>query len=175
MVSNTNSISTTCDINGNGTIKMVLISSTPTPPSPSICVIITALHGSALNSEVDYMRHVRDDMIGSNEFGENIVLGWNAFYYSWSPQLARWIDDSMYVKLMFRVILMPLIAIIHSTSIIYVVIASFNNVLASVFSFVFASVLASIVYIALPITIVLAIVRRIYSNKHKHFSRTFRF
>ena len=162
MVNNINLVSTTCDINGNGTIKMVLISSTPTPPSPSVCLIITALHGSALNSEVDYMRHVRDDMIGSNEFGENIVLGWNAFYYSWSPQLARWIDDYMYVKPMFRVLLMPLIAIVHSTSIIYVVIASFNNVLASVFSFVFASVLTSIVYIAFPITIVMAIVRRIY-------------
>jgi hypothetical protein len=167
IVNNINSVSTTCDINGNGTIKMVLISSTPTPPSPSICVIITAFHGSALNSEVDYMRHVRDDMIGSNEFGENIVLGWNAFYYSWSPQLAKWIDDYVYVKPMFRVLLMPLIAIVHSTSIIYVVIASFNSVLASVFSFVFASVLTSIVYIALPITIVLVIVRRIYSNKHQ--------
>jgi hypothetical protein len=106
-------------------------------------------------------------MIGSNEFGENIVLGWNAFYYSWSPQLAKWIDDYVYVKPMFRVLLMPLIAIVHSTSIIYVVIASFNSVLASVFSFVFASVLTSIVYIALPITIVLVIVRRIYSNKHQ--------
>jgi len=165
MVSNINLVSTACDINGNGTIKMVLISSTPT--LPSVCVMITTLHGSALNSEVDYMRHVRDDMIGSNEFGENIVLGWNAFYYSWSPQLARWIGDSIYIKSMFRILLMPLIAIVHSTSIIYVVISPFNNVLASVFSFAFASVLTSIVYIALPITIVLAIVRRIYSNKHQ--------
>jgi hypothetical protein len=165
MVSNTNSVSTACDINGNGTIKMVLISSTPT--SPSVCVIITALHGSALNSEVDYMRHVRDDMIGSNEIGENIVLGWNTFYYSWSPQLAKWIGGSTYVKSIFRVLLMPLIAIVHSVSIIYVMIASFNNVLASVFSFAFASVLTSIVYVALPIMIVLAIVRRIYSNRNK--------
>ena len=146
---------------------MVLISSTPTPPSPSICVIITALHGSALNSEVDYMRFVRDDMIGSNEFGENIVLGWNNFYYLWSPQLSRWIEDSMYVKPIFRILLMPLIAIVHSTSIIYVVIAYFNNVLASGVSFVFASVLTLIVYIALPIMIGLAIVRRIYSNRYQ--------
>ena len=167
VVSNINSISTTCDINGNGTIKMVLISSTPTPPSPSICIIITALHGSALNSEVDYMRHVRDDMIGSNEIGEKIVLGWNTFYYSWSPQLARWIADSEYVKPIFRVLLMPLIAIIHSTSLVFVVIASFNNVLESGLSFVFASVLTSIVYIVLPVMIVLAIVRRIHSNKHQ--------
>jgi hypothetical protein len=167
IISNINSVSTACDVNGNGTIKMVLISSTPTPPSPSICVIITALHGSALNSEVDYMRYVRDDMIGSNEFGENIVLGWNNFYYLWSPQLSRWIEDSMYVKPIFRILLIPLIAIVHSTSIIYVVIASFNNALASGFSFVFASVLTLIVYIALPIIIVLAIVRRIYSNRYQ--------
>jgi hypothetical protein len=167
MISNTNSISTTCNINGNGTIKMVLISSTPTPPQPSVCLIITALHGSALNSEIDYMRHVRDDMIGSNVIGEKIVLTWNNFYYLWSPQLARWIANSMYLKTILRVLLMPLIAIIHSTSTIYVVIASFNNSLASVLSFVFASVLTSIVYIVLPIMMGLIIVRRIYSKRHQ--------
>ena len=168
MIGNTNSISTTCDINGNGTIKMVLISSTPTPPQPSVCVIITALQGSALNPEIDYMRHVRDDMIGSNEIGEEIVLGWNTFYYSWSPELARLIAGSTYVKTIFRILLIPLIAIIHSTSIIYSVIASYHNGIASLFSFVFASVLTSIIYLILPLVIGCVIVRKIYSNTHQY-------
>ena len=167
MISNTNSISTTCNINGNGTIKMVLISSTPTPPPPSVCLIITALQGSALNPEIDYMRHVRDDMIGSNEIGEKIVLGWNTFYYSWSPELARLIAGSIHMKTIFRILLIPLITIIHSTSIIYSVIVSYNNGLASLFSFVFASVLTSIVYLVLPLVIGCVIVRKIYSNRHQ--------
>ncbi len=167
MISNTNSISTTCDINGNGTIRMVLISSTPTPPQPSVCVIITALHGSALNPEIDYIRHVRDDMIGSSEIGEKIVFGWNTFYYSWSPELARLIADSTYVKQIFRILLIPLITIIHSTSIIYSVIAFYNSGLASLLSFVFASALSSIIYLVLPITVGCVIVRKIHSNRHQ--------
>lgn len=162
-LANVNSNSTTCNINGNGTIKLVLTSSTP--PPPSVCLIITALHGSTLNSEVDYMRHVRDDMIGSNEIGKKIVLGWNAFYYSWSPYLAKWIADSEYMKPLLRVSLMPLIVTIHSTSIVYIVTAFFNNILASVISFLFASIMTSIIYVVMPIIMVLISLRKIYSNK----------
>lgn len=79
---NPNSPSTTCNINGNCTIKMVQTSQTQTPPPQTGCIIATATYGSSMDSEVIFMRNVRDNMIGSTDIGKKLVIGWNVFYYS---------------------------------------------------------------------------------------------
>jgi len=115
------------------------------------CIIATAAYGSEMAPEVAYMRHVRDVMIGSSEVGRLLVSGWNAFYYSWSPPIAQFIESHDAVKPIFRVLLLPLVGIIHATALIYPVFASVNSAFGSVVAFLFASVLSTLSYVMMPI------------------------
>ena len=123
---------------------------TSTPTTPQGCIIATAAYGSEMTPEVAYMRHVRDDMIGSNKVGRTLVIGWNIFYYSWSPLMAGWIANSEVLQATFRILLIPLISIVHSTAFVYAAIASVNPVFASINAFIFAAILSIVVYIVVP-------------------------
>ncbi|OGD52920.1 hypothetical protein A3K80_03080 [Candidatus Bathyarchaeota archaeon RBG_13_38_9] len=116
-------VSTTCTVSGNGTLRLVLAGSgnttsppppTTTPPPQSGCLIVTATFGTEMAPEVIFMRHVRDDMIGSNEVGRILIVGWNNFYYSWSPTIAEIISNSEMLRSASNVLLVPLIAITHN-------------------------------------------------------------
>lgn len=115
------------------------------------CIIATATYESEMAPEVAYMRHVRDVMIGSSEVGRLLVSGWNAFYYSWSPPIAQFIESHDAVKPIFRVLLLPLVGIIHATALIYPVFASVNSAFGSVVAFLFASVISTVSYVMMPI------------------------
>jgi hypothetical protein len=95
-------------------------------------------------------------MIGSNNVGKVLVIGWNTFYYSWSPPIANIISTSESLQATFRILLYPLVGIIHSTAFIYNTIAPLSLTLASVLGFVFTGML-SIIYIMLPIYILKAL------------------
>jgi len=120
----------------------------PTPHQG--CIIATATYGSGLAPEVVYMRHVRDDIIGSNSIGRKLVDGWNTFYYSWSPPIAEQIEDSETLQYTFRIALLPLVGVIHITELVYTSVAQMNAELASVVAFAVASFLSVIVYIVVP-------------------------
>ena len=126
----------------------------PTPTSTSRpyqgCIIATAAYGSELAPEVAYMRHVRDVMIGSTWAGRALVEGWNAFYYSWSPPIAALIANSKELQITSRILLVPLVATVHSIAFIYAVLSSFDLTLASVIAFLLAVILSTSIYIIIP-------------------------
>jgi hypothetical protein len=164
-VADSNSPSTTLTISGTGTIKMVQTSTSPTTPAPrSGCIIATATYGNELAPEVVYMRHVRDNMIGSNEVGKAIVIGWNSFYYSWSPQVAQFIDTHDFVKPVFEVLLLPLVGTVHLTAIIYGAISLVNTPLASTVAFLIAALSTISIYVICPATTIRLIYRKANSS-----------
>ena len=170
----TSTISTT-------TTTTITTTTTPTStPSPTPipyrgCIIATAAYGSEKASEVEYMRYVRDKMIGSNSIGRTLVSGWNSFYYSWSPPLAQFIDTYDVVRPAFQVMLMPLIGTIHVTAYVYSILASVNLSVASVIAFLFASVLSTAIYIMIPILTLWTLYRKIHSIRAtKDIVRTLR-
>jgi hypothetical protein len=117
------------------------------------CVIATAAYGSEMAPEVVYMRYVRDSLIGSTWTGRILVAAFNAFYYLWSPTVASAIANSELLRAVFRVILLPLVAIVHATAIVF---TSTKNVVgtadvASVLAFVAAATMAIAVYVVLPL------------------------
>ncbi len=128
-------------------------------PRPG-CVIATATYGSELAPEVAYMRHVRDGMIGSNKVGQQLVNGWNVFYYLWSPPLAQFVDTHDVVKPIFKVLLLPLVGTIHLTAFTYTATAPLNTGFSSVIAFLFASISAIAVYIVFPLLVLRALCRR---------------
>ena len=151
-INNPNSPSTTCNINGNCTIKMVQTSQTQTPPPQTGCIIATATYGSSMAPEVIFMRNARDNMIGSTDIGKTLVTGWNAFYYSWSPPIAEMISKNHNLQPIFQSILMPLVATIHVTAFSYNTVALIDISIASMIGFLVAAFLSTLFYLILPLS-----------------------
>ena len=128
--------------------------------SRSGCIIATAAYGSEMTPEVSYMRHVRDEKIGSNQAGRYLVNDWNLFYYSWSPPIAELLAGSRELQYTFRILLLPVIAVVHSTAFIYDVTMSINTEFASVAAFLFAGVSSIAIYILTPLFICRSICRK---------------
>ncbi|WP_455368618.1 CFI-box-CTERM domain-containing protein [[Eubacterium] cellulosolvens] len=151
--------STTTTDSTTTTTDTLTTTDTPTPspsnkPPPSTkqsCVIVTASYGSDLAPEVYYMRYVRDNMIGSTDTGKILVSGWNTFYYSWSPYVSNIISHSETLQYTFRILLLPLVAIIHSTANIYSGIAPLSLTSASIIAFIFAAVSSTVIYFVIPL------------------------
>jgi sugar lactone lactonase YvrE len=135
------------------------------PKAGSPCLIATATYGGSYAAEVVYMRHVRDDLIGSNEVGKILVTGWNKFYYSWSPPIAYTISESTGLKSIFSILLLPLLGMIHVIAFEYNIIAPFSTELASIISFLTAAILATSIYIILPVFAMLKIRTRKPRNR----------
>jgi hypothetical protein len=119
-----------------------------TNPS-SKCIIATAAYDSEMAPEVVYMRYVRDSLIGSTRTGKTLRDAFNAFYYSWSPPVAAAIARSSDLQALFRILLLPIIAIVHTTAWIFATLGSTD--FASVVAFGVAAVLCVSTYIVLPI------------------------
>jgi hypothetical protein len=117
--------------------------------SSSKCIIATAAYGSEMAPEVAYMRYVRDNLIGSTPTGTRLRDAFNAFYYSWSPPVAAAIAQSSDLQALFRVLLLPIVAIVHATAWIFTTLGSTD--LASAVAFGVAAVLCTIAYVILPV------------------------
>ena len=129
--------------------------STPTSTSSGRCIIATAAYGSEMTPEVVYMRFVRDRMIGSSPTGEMLRDAFNAFYYSWSPPVAQAISQSSMLQALFRVLLLPLVGIIHVTAWLFTGITSLGSRdIAAVISFTVAAAFSIITYVILPALVI---------------------
>jgi hypothetical protein len=158
----TTDTTTTTDTNTKTTDTTFPSSSTTPPPSmKQSCVIVTASYGSDLAPEVVYMRYVRDNMIGSTDTGNILVSGWNNFYYSWSPYVANMISHSETLQSTFRILLLPLVAIIHSTAYVYSGIAPLSLTSASIIAFIFAAVSSTVIYFVIPVIALLIFSRKL--------------
>ena len=109
--------------------------------------------------EVVYMRFVRDDLIGSTPTGKILRDSFNTFYYSWSPPIAQAIAGNAGLQALFRILLLPLVGIIHVTAWVFMALGAGN--LASIMSFVVAALLSITAYVAFPMLAVLEASRRL--------------
>ncbi len=69
----------------------------PPAPTPSRCFIATAAYGSPLAPEVDFLRHVRDDVIRKTRGGAEYYDRFYEQYYRISPPIAdlMWHDEQL--------------------------------------------------------------------------------
>jgi hypothetical protein len=118
--------------------------------------------------EVVYMRHVRDDLVGSSVTGQVLVENWNCFYYSWSPSVAALAVRSNFIRSVIRIVLSPLMAIILTTAYAFQIVAPINGDLASLFAFLLAASSSISVYILTPSIIGLLLIRRLRKKLAKH-------
>jgi hypothetical protein len=116
------------------------------------CIIATAAFGSAMAPEVIYMRFVRDKLIGSTRAGRTLVDAFNAFYYSWSPSVARAVAPNSILRAVSRALLLPLVWTVHVAGASFTAVSGLtgNADVASVAAFLLAACISLASYVAVP-------------------------
>ncbi len=85
---------------------------TSQPNGKELCLIAAAFFGTALEPEVNFLRHLRDDSL-SKIIGKNSTDNINNIYYTFSPLIAEYIRNNYFIRISTIMILLPVIAILH--------------------------------------------------------------
>ena len=134
----------------------------PTPtstPPPSGCLVATATYGSELSPEVQFLRGFRDRQVLSTFAGSEFMKAFNAWYYSFSPSVASFIADNPTVRAAMKVLLYPLVGILHLSASAYAVF-NFNPEFAVCIAGLLASGLIGVVYFSPFALLALAVLRK---------------
>ena len=126
---------------------------------PRGCLIATATYGSELSPEVQFLRGFRDNFVLNTYAGQNFMTIFNAWYYSFSPEVASVISANNALRNIMKIFLYPLIGILHLASTIYYTF-SFYSELAVVLSGLVASSLIGIIYTS-PLLLMLDNIRKL--------------
>jgi len=87
------------------------------------------------------------------------MVAFNAWYYSFSPQVAQFIASNTFARAVMRVLLYPLIGILHLAAVTYNAF-SFSHELAVVMAGLVASALIGVVYFSPLAFLALVLLRR---------------
>jgi len=73
------------------------------------CLIATAAFGSELAPQVQFLREIRDSTVLQTESGISFMVGFNQFYYSFSPIVADYERENSTFKEAVKITLTPLL------------------------------------------------------------------
>lgn len=73
------------------------------------CLIATAAYGSELMPQVQLLREVRDNVLGTNS-GASFMTAFNTVYYSFSPTISDWERQSPIFKEAVKITISPLLS-----------------------------------------------------------------
>ena len=82
---------------------------TGTPVNGGGCLIATATFGSELAPQVQKLREIRDNSLVLTKSGSAFLIGFNQFYYSFSPTIADWERENPVFKEAVKLTITPLI------------------------------------------------------------------
>jgi hypothetical protein len=132
------------------------------------CLIATATYGSELSGEVQFLRNFRDRLILKTNTGSSFMVAFNAWYYSFSPTVARLIREHSVAKATTRLALYPLIGILRIGVAAFDVLATYPEA-GVVLSGLVISARLGMAYFAIPLTALLA-----FSSTARRISRQLR-
>jgi len=150
--------------NGDMSGEQTLTVETAAPP---LCIIATATYGSELSPEVQFLRSFRDRQVKSTFAGDQFMVAFNAWYYSFSPYIAQFIAGNAFARAVMKVLLYPLIGILHIAAMTYNAF-SFSHELAVVMAGLVASALIGVVYFS-PLAILALVLLRRYRKTTLRF------
>lgn len=91
-------------------LKMTATKTTNTDNSEkSGCLIATAVYGSELAPQVQLLREVRDNVLGTNS-GTSFMTVFNTVYYSFSPTISDWERQSPIFRETVKITISPLLS-----------------------------------------------------------------
>jgi hypothetical protein len=73
------------------------------------CLIATAAYGSEMAPQVQFLREIRDGKIMATESGTAFMIGFNQFYYSFSPAVSDLERENAMFKDAVKLSLTPLL------------------------------------------------------------------
>ena len=73
------------------------------------CLIATAAFGSELAPQIQFLREIRDNTVLQTESGSAFMIGFNQFYYSFSPAVADYERENPVFKEAVKLTLTPLL------------------------------------------------------------------
>ena len=129
------------------------------PRPPAGCLIATATYGSELSPEVRFLREFRDREVVRTLAGREFMTIFNAWYYSFSPGIAKTIAEYPFIQTIVRILLYPLIGILHLSAATYSAL-NFNPELAVVVAGLLASSFIGAVYFSLFVILVVGLSQR---------------
>lgn len=80
--------------------------------TPSGCLIATAAFGSELTPQVQFLRNFRDNHILSTAAGSSFMNVFNAWYYSFSPSVAGYEREQLWLQQTVKTAIYPLLGIL---------------------------------------------------------------
>lgn len=78
-------------------------------PKDGGCLIATAAFGSEMAPQVQFLREIRDNTVLQTESGTSFMMGFNQFYYSFSPAVADYERENPAFKEAVKLTLIPLL------------------------------------------------------------------
>ena len=123
------------------------------------CIIATSTYGSELSPEVQFLREFRDNAILRTFAGKNFMTVFDAWYYSFSPGVAEIIERNPLLRTAMKIVLYPLIGILHLAATAYSLLSS-NPEFAVVVSGLVASFLIGLTYFA-PMAFILGLIKKL--------------
>ena len=73
------------------------------------CLIATATFGSEMAPQVQFLREIRDNTVLQTESGSAFMIGFNQFYYSFSPAIADYERENPVFKELVKLTITPLL------------------------------------------------------------------
>jgi len=116
------------------------------------CIIATAAYGSELNPHVQFLREFRENVVLKTFAGSQFMDVFNAWYYSFSPNVAAFVSTQESVKSVVRGLLYPLLGILHLGVIVNNTL-SFSGEVGIIVTGLVVSALIGFVYFA-PLTLI---------------------
>ena len=130
----------------------------------SPCLIATATFGSELAPQVQLLRDFRDQQVLHTFAGSSFMSVFNPWYYSFSPAVAQYETGHSMVRYTARMLLYPLIEILHLSSLTFSTLA-FQPEVGILAAGILASSLIGLVYFALPVSGLFMLSRRKRNSK----------
>jgi hypothetical protein len=110
--------------------------------------------------EVQLLRDFRDNEILHTAAGSGFMVAFNAWYYSFSPNVAGYLSTHVVERTAMKGVLYPLIGILKVSSMTFAAASAFPE-LAAFMSGMVASSLIGAFYLGLPLSLIRARIRRL--------------
>jgi len=149
------------------------VTSTVTETKGLGCLIATAAFGSELAPQVQLLRGFRDGFVLKTFAGSSFMIAFNAFYYSWSPYVAKAEYENPLLRSFIRASIYPLIYSLELSRIAAQPLSTVPE-LAVLVSGMIASLLIGLIYIS-PIAIAVILIARRKGWRMPRFKMTYLF
>ena len=128
------------------------------------CIIATATFGSELAPEVQLLRGFRDNSVMETVSGSSFMVAFNAWYYSFSPQVANYIATHWVERSVMKLVLYPLVGILALSYGTFTVASSYPE-FAVFLAGILASSMIGAFYLGLPLSLLRAKIQRLRGTR----------